>query len=33
MIGNVPGDLRIERPGFSPYIPFTSMILFSLLIN
>jgi hypothetical protein len=32
-IGNLPGDLRIEKPGFRLYIPFTTMILFSLLIS
>jgi len=32
-IGNLPGDLRIERPGFRLYIPFTTMILFSILIS
>jgi hypothetical protein len=32
-IGNLPGDLKIERPGFRLYIPFTTMILFSILIS
>ncbi|WP_090703267.1 DUF2905 domain-containing protein [Daejeonella rubra] len=32
-VGNLPGDLRIERPGFRLYIPFTTMILFSILIS
>jgi len=32
-IGNLPGDLKIERPGFKLYIPFTTMILFSILIS
>lgn len=29
-IGRLPGDIRIEREGFSLYIPVTSMILVSL---
>jgi hypothetical protein len=32
-IGNLPGDLRIERPGFRIYIPFTTMILVSIIIS
>jgi hypothetical protein len=32
-IGNLPGDLKIERPGFRLYIPFTTMILFCILIS
>ncbi|WP_395807965.1 DUF2905 domain-containing protein [Daejeonella sp.] len=32
-IGNLPGDLKIERPGFKLYTPFTTMILFSILIS
>lgn len=32
-LGNLPGDLRIERPGFKIYIPFTTMILISVLIS
>jgi hypothetical protein len=32
-IGNLPGDLRIERPGFRLYIPFTTMILLSIFIS
>ena len=29
-IGSLPGDIKIERPGFSFYFPITTMILFSL---
>ncbi|WP_276364384.1 DUF2905 domain-containing protein [Daejeonella sp. H1SJ63] len=32
-IGNLPGDIRITRPGFSFYMPITSMILLSVLIS
>lgn len=32
-IGNLPGDIKIERPGFRLYIPITTMILFSILIS
>jgi H+/Cl- antiporter ClcA len=28
--GNLPGDIRIERPGFRLYIPITTMILLSV---
>lgn len=27
--GNLPGDIRIERPGFSFYMPITTMLLIS----
>ena len=29
-LGNLPGDIRVERPGFSLYVPITTMLLFSL---
>jgi len=29
--GKLPGDIRIEKPNFSVYIPVTSMILFSVV--
>lgn len=32
-IGNLPGDIRIERENFRFYFPLTTMILASLLIN
>jgi hypothetical protein len=27
--GNLPGDIKIERPGFSLYIPIMTMLLIS----
>lgn len=32
-LGNLPGDLRIERENFRFYFPFTTMIIISLIIN
>jgi hypothetical protein len=32
-IGNLPGDIRIERDNFRFYFPITTLILFSLLVN
>ena len=32
-LGRLPGDLRIERPGFFLYFPLTSMILVSLVLS
>ena len=32
-LGRLPGDIRIEREGFSFYFPFTTSILASLLIT
>lgn len=32
-VGRLPGDIRIERPGFRFYFPFTTMILGSLLLS
>jgi H+/Cl- antiporter ClcA len=32
-IGNLPGDIRIERENFRFYFPLTTMIVISLLIN
>lgn len=31
--GSLPGDIRIDRPGFSFYMPFTSMLLVSVLLS
>ncbi len=28
--GHLPGDIRIERPGFRLYFPLTTMVLLSL---
>jgi hypothetical protein len=32
-IGHLPGDLRIEKENFKLYIPFTTMMLFSILFS
>jgi hypothetical protein len=32
-LGRLPGDLLIERPGFRLFLPFTTMILVSVLIS
>jgi hypothetical protein len=31
--GRLPGDIRIERPGFSCFFPITTMIIVSLLLS
>ncbi len=31
--GNLPGDVRVERPGFSFYVPVTSMLLASVVLS
>lgn len=31
--GRLPGDIRIERPGFRLYAPIVSMLLLSLLFS
>ena len=31
--GNLPGDIRIERPGFRLYAPLTTMLLLSVGIS
>jgi hypothetical protein len=31
--GNLPGDIRVEREGFSLFFPLTSMILFSIVVS
>lgn len=31
--GRLPGDIRIERPGFRFYAPLVSMLLVSLLLS
>jgi len=33
LLGKLPGDLRIERPGFRLYVPITSCLLLSLLLS
>lgn len=32
-LGRLPGDIVINRPGFSFYFPLTTMIVISLLIS
>ncbi|MBC8053001.1 MAG: DUF2905 domain-containing protein [Sphingobacteriaceae bacterium] len=32
-IGNLPGDIRIERDNFRFYFPITTMIIISVVIN
>ncbi|HCN84528.1 MAG TPA: DUF2905 domain-containing protein [Sphingobacteriaceae bacterium] len=32
-IGNLPGDIRIERENFRFYFPITTLILLSILVN
>jgi hypothetical protein len=29
-LGHLPGDVKIDRPGFSLYMPITSMLLISI---
>lgn len=31
--GNLPGDIRVERTGFSFYMPITSMLLLSAVLS
>ncbi|SMB92869.1 conserved hypothetical protein [Hymenobacter roseosalivarius DSM 11622] len=31
--GRLPGDVRVERPGFRLYMPLVSMLLLSLLLS
>jgi len=31
--GRLPGDVRVERPGFKVYAPFSSMLFLSLLLS
>lgn len=32
-LGRLPGDIRIERPGYSFYFPITTGLLLSLLVS
>lgn len=32
-LGRLPGDVRIERPGFRFYLPLTTCVLLSLFIS
>jgi len=31
--GRLPGDVRVEKPGFKFFAPFTTMLLLSLLLS
>ncbi|ALI97688.1 DUF2905 domain-containing protein [Rufibacter tibetensis] len=31
--GRLPGDVRVERPGFKVFAPFTTMLLLSILLS
>ena len=32
-LGRLPGDIRVQRPGFSFYFPITTMLLMSVLLT
>ncbi len=32
-LGHLPGDVRVERPGFGFYLPVTSSLLVSLVLS
>ena len=32
-LGRLPGDIRVERPGFRLSVPITTMVLISLLLT
>ena len=32
-IGNLPGDIKIDKPGLKIYIPITTMIIISLITS
>lgn len=32
-LGNLPGDIHVERPNFRFYFPLTTMVLLSILLN
>ena len=32
-LGRLPGDLRIDKPGFTFYAPFTTMIIVSVVVS
>ncbi|MEW5956837.1 MAG: DUF2905 domain-containing protein [Chloroflexota bacterium] len=31
--GRLPGDIRLERPGFSCFLPITTMIIVSIVLS
>lgn len=32
-LGRLPGDLRIDKPGFTLYAPFTTLIILSVVLS
>jgi hypothetical protein len=32
-LGRLPGDLRIDKPGFTFYAPFTTMLVISVVLS
>jgi len=32
-LGHLPGDIRVERPGFRFYAPITTMIIISVVLS
>ncbi|MDZ7642992.1 MAG: DUF2905 domain-containing protein [Woeseiaceae bacterium] len=32
-LGRLPGDITISRPGFTMYLPFTTMLLVSVVLS
>jgi ribose/xylose/arabinose/galactoside ABC-type transport system permease subunit len=32
-LGRLPGDLRIDKPGFTLYAPFTTMLIVSVVVS
>jgi hypothetical protein len=32
-LGRLPGDIRVERPGFRFYAPITSMVIVSIVLT
>jgi hypothetical protein len=32
-LGRLPGDLRIDKPGFTFYAPFTTMLVVSVVVS
>ena len=33
ILGKLPGDIRVERPGFRLYVPITSCVLISVVLS
>jgi hypothetical protein len=33
LLGKLPGDIRIDRPGFTLYIPITTCLLLSVVLS